>query len=68
MSNPFLAAASFALLVRSPRVDLPTYVRSSKVFLLTAVAVLLASRADLDASCILFEASSAAFFACNVSC
>lgn len=63
VNNPFFAAASFALFVRSPKVDLLTYVKSSNVFLLTAVAVLLASRADLEASCTLFEASSAAFFA-----
>lgn len=68
INNPFFAATSFALLVKSPNVDLPTYVRSSKVFLLTAVAVLLASKADFEASCILLAASSAAFFACNVNC
>lgn len=57
---PFLAAASLAVFVRSPRVDLPTYVRSSNVFLLAPAACLDASRACL-------EASSAAFFACNVN-
>lgn len=37
------------------------------MFLLTAVAVLLASSADLEASCMLLDASSAAFLACKVS-
>lgn len=58
---PFLAAASLAVLVRSPIVDLPTYVRSSNVFFPAPAACLDASSACLDAS-------SAAFFACRVSC
>lgn len=66
-SNPFFDATSFALLVRSPIVCFPTYVKSSNVFLLTPAAVLLASKADLLASCTLFEASSAAFLAWMVS-
>lgn len=67
LSKPFLATASFALFVRSPRVDFPTYVRSSKVFLLTPAAVLLASKAVLLASWTLLDASSAAFLASLVS-
>lgn len=67
-NKPFFAAASFALFVKSPKVLLPTYVKSSKVFLLTPAAVLLASNAVLDASCTDFVASSTAFFVCCVSC
>lgn len=58
--NPFLAATSLALFVKSPSVDLPTYVRSSSVFLLAPAACFDASRAC-------FEASSAFFLACRVS-
>lgn len=58
--RPFLAAASFALFVKSPSVDFPTYVRSSKVFLLAPAACLDASRAC-------FDASSAFFLACSVN-
>lgn len=58
---PFLVAASLAVLVRSPSVDLPTYVRSSSVFLLTPAACLDTSRACL-------EASPAAFLAWSVNC
>lgn len=54
-------AASLAVLVRSPIVDFPTYVKSSNV-------ILLASAACFDACIACFEASSAAFFACSVSC
>lgn len=59
--RPFFAAASFAVFVKSPIVDLPTYVKSSNVFLLTPAACFEACRAC-------FDASSAAFFACNVNC
>jgi len=58
-----LDATCFALFVRSPIVLFPTYVKSSKVFLLTPAAVLLASNALLLASCTDFVASPAAFFA-----
>lgn len=58
--RPFFAAASFALFVKSPSVDLPTYVRSSSVFLLAPAACFEASNACLDAS-------SAFFFACSVN-
>jgi len=58
---PFFVAASLAVLVKSPSVDFPTYVRSSKVFLLTPAACLETSNAC-------FEASPAAFLACSVNC
>lgn len=58
--SPFLVAASFALFVKSPSVDFPTYVRSSSVFLLAPAACLDASRAC-------FDASSALFLACSVN-
>lgn len=58
--RPFFVAASFAVLVKSPIVDLPTYVKSSNVFLLTPAACFEACNAC-------FDASSAAFFACNVN-
>lgn len=54
--SPFFVAASFAVFVKSPIVDLPTYVKSSIVFLLTPAAC-------LDACSACFDASSAAFFA-----
>uniref|UniRef100_A0A182IRT3 Uncharacterized protein n=1 Tax=Anopheles atroparvus TaxID=41427 RepID=A0A182IRT3_ANOAO len=60
LSQPTPSPAS-TWLTRSPMVDLPTYVKSSIVFLLTPAAC-------LDASSACFDASSAAFFAWSVSC
>lgn len=54
--RPFFDAASLAVFVRSPIVDLLTYVKSSNVILLASAACFEACRACLDAS-------SAAFFA-----
>lgn len=50
LSKPFFAATSLALFVKSPKVLLLTYVKSSNVFLLTPAAVLLASKALFEAS------------------
>lgn len=58
--RPFFVAASLAVLVKSPIVDLLTYVKSSNVFLLASAACFEACIACLDAS-------SAAFFACIVN-
>lgn len=58
--RPFFVAASLAVLVKSPIVDLLTYVKSSNVFLLASAACFEACSACLDAS-------SAAFFACRVN-
>lgn len=67
LSKPFFAATSLALFVKSPKVLLLTYVKSSSVFLLTPAAVLLASKAVFEASCTDFVASPTAFFVCCVN-
>lgn len=68
LSKPFFAATSLALFVKSPKVLLLTYVKSSNVFLLTPAAVLLASKALFEASWTDFVASPMAFFVCCVNC
>lgn len=67
LSKPFFAATSLALFVKSPKVLLLTYVKSSSVFLLTPAAVLLASKAVFEASCTDFVASPTAFLVCCVN-
>ena len=60
LTNPFLAAASLAVFVKSLPKLLPTYVRSSNVFLLASAAC-----SNLFPACL--PASSAFFLACSVS-